>query len=251
MNSAPRKATMKAVILDMDGVLTQTATLHARAWQQLFDEYLAHRCRDTGEPFQPFDIETDYRTYLDGKPRYDGVQSFLESRGIELPWGDEWDSPNRETICGLGNRKNELFHELLDREGVAVFDDAVQQVQDWRDAGFKTAVITSSRNGRRVLGAADLLDLFDVTIDGNDLPRLNLRGKPAPDVFLHAAHELGVAPHEAVVIEDAIAGVEAGRSGGFALVVGVARNGNAAALHNAGADRVVSRLTEIDLMEER
>lgn len=237
----------RAVIVDMDGVLTQTARLHARAWQAMFQNYLAERQQRTGQAIQPFDISTDYRQYLDGKPRYEGVRSFLKSRGIEFPWGEENDPPDRETICGLGNRKNKLFHELLDREGAAVYDDAIRQLRHWRRK-LKTAVITSSRNGRRVLESAGLLEMFDVIIDGNDLQRLGLRGKPAPDVFLRAAEELDVRPGETVVIEDALAGVQAGRAGRFGLVVGVARDDNARALRAGGADRVVSDLTQIELV---
>jgi trehalose 6-phosphate phosphatase len=173
----------------------------------------------------PFDIERDYLRYVDGKPRHDGIRSFLEARGIDLPEGGADDPADRETVHGLGRRKNELFLELLEREGAQTFDDAVEQLRRWRGEGLATALITSSRNGRRILAAAGLDDLFDVTVDGNDAARLGIAGKPSPDIFLHAAGELGVEPARAVVLEDAISGVEAGRAGDFGLVVGVARNG--------------------------
>jgi len=228
--------TYRAVILDMDGVVTRTADVHARSWKEMFDAYLRER---EGAAFTPFDIDRDYRRYVDGKPRYDGVQSFLESRGIELPYGAPDDPPGRETVCGLGNTKNELFHEVLKRDGVAVYDDTVDRMTQWRRQGLKVALITSSRNCRDVLDAAGLQGWFDVTVDGNDAHRLGIEGKPAPDIFLYAAKELGIAPEEAVVVEDALSGVEAGRAGGFGLVVGVAREGAQEGLMEAGADCVV------------
>ncbi|MBW3543779.1 MAG: beta-phosphoglucomutase family hydrolase, partial [Planctomycetes bacterium] len=228
----------------MDGVITQTAVLHAQAWKQMFDRFLAARAERTGEKLAPFDADTDYRRYVDGKPRYDGVRSFLESHGIRLPEGDPDDPPDAETICGLGNRKNVLFHELL-REGIAVYEDTMEQVRRWKQQGFKLAVISSSRNATDVLTAAGVLEEFDVKIDGNDLNRLQLPGKPAPEMFLQAAADLGVPPARAIVVEDALSGVEAGRAGGFGLVVGVTRNGNGDALLRHGADVVVADLRDV------
>lgn len=237
-------ATFKAAILDMDGVITQTARVHARAWKEMFDEFLQRR-RAAGQPYEPFDIQRDYRQYVDGKPRYDGVRSFLASRGIELPLGREDDGPQQETVCGLGNRKNQVFLESLRRDGIAPYDDAVEQIGDWKRRGMGVAVISSSRNCEDILAAAGVLDLFDVKVDGNDLAPLGLKGKPAPDVFLHAAEQLGVAPPEALVVEDAISGIEAGCAGGFGLVVGVARKRDGSDLRDAGADRVVHDLREL------
>lgn len=234
----------KAVILDLDGVITQTAHLHAQAWKRMFDEYVQQRTEGEGD-HAPFSIDSDYPEYVDGKPRYDGVQSFLASRGIELPWGSPDDRPDEETVCGLGNRKNAHFHELLQERGVETYADAVEQARRWRRQGLKTAVITSSRNGRTLLEVAGLEDLFDARLDGIDAAELGLAGKPAPDVFLEAARQLSVTPQEAIVVEDAIAGVQAARAGGFAFVVGVTRNGDDDALREHGADIVVADLREI------
>jgi trehalose-phosphatase len=236
---------LKAVILDMDGVITQTAEVHAQAWKEMFDEYLQERAKQEGTTFTPFDIDHDYREYIDGKPRYDGVRSFLESRGIQLPMGELDDQPNRETIRGLGNRKNVVFREALRRGGVHVYEDTVQKIDHWKKRGLKLAVISSSRNCEAVLGAVDLLERFEVKVDGLDLAPLGLKGKPNPDIFLHAARELGVEPRETMVVEDAISGVEAGRRGKFGLVVGVARDRPKEELFEAGADVVVNSLLEI------
>jgi trehalose 6-phosphate phosphatase len=235
----------KAAILDMDGVITQTADVHARAWKEMFDAFLRERSAQDGVSRKPFDLESDYREYVDGKPRLDGVRSFLKSRGIELPVGDADDPPDHETCWGLGNRKNQLFQQLLRRDGVKAFEDAVEQIEVWEQAGWKLGVISSSRNCEAVMQGVELLEHFQVKVDGQDLERLKLPGKPAPDVFLHAARELGVVPSEAVVVEDAIAGVEAARAGNFGLVVGVARDGDPAELRRAGADVVVGNLREI------
>jgi trehalose-phosphatase len=239
---------IKAVILDLDGVITRTASLHARAWKQMFDAFLEGRPRGSGEDLSPFDSGHDYLKYVDGKPRFDGVRSFLAARGIDLPEGSPDDGPDRDTVRGIGARKNEIFLELLDREPIQVFDDAVEQIRHWRAQGLRTALITSSRNGRRIVEAAGLQDLFDVRLDGLDAERLGVAGKPAPDIFLRAARELGVEPAEAMVVEDAIAGVKAGRAGGFARVVGVARNGGDD-LREAGADVVVCDLRDVNVME--
>lgn len=246
MNQTP----WKAVILDMDGVITKTANVHARAWKSLFDEFFQLRTSRQGESHEPFEIERDYRRYVDGKSRNDGVRSFLESRGIQLPEGDAAEEPNWKTICGLGNHKNKIFHEFLQQGGVEAYEDALEQLGAWKHAGLKLAVISSSRNCEAVLRAVHLLTVFDVKVDGNDVAELGLNGKPAPDIFLRAARQLGVEPDEAMVIEDAIAGVEAGRQGGFAMVVGVARDREADAYWQAGADRVVHDLRELGAVEQ-
>jgi alpha,alpha-trehalase len=236
-------ADVEAVILDLDGVVTRTARVHARAWKQMFDAYLEGRAEATGQAFEAFTDE-DYKTYVDGKPRYEGVRSFLESRGIELPYGSPDDDPQQETTCGLGNRKNRLFHGLL-AEGVEVFDDAVEMIGRWRQRGLASAVVSSSKNCRAVLEAAGLEELFDARVDGVEAAELGLAGKPAPDTFLKAAEKLGVEPGRAAVFEDAVAGVEAGRAGDFARVIGVARTGDPDQLKQHGAEVVVRSLDEL------
>lgn len=236
---------LDAVLFDLDGVLTATARIHARCWKRMFDEYLRARAARRGEPFEPFDTERDYLPYVDGKPRYDGVQSFLASRGIELPWGDPSDTPNRETVCGLGNQKNLLFNEALAEERPEVYAGAVAYVCHLRDRGVKTAVVTASKNATAVLRAAGIEQLFDAQLDGVVAAELGLAGKPAPDTFLEAARRLAVEPGCAAVVEDAVSGVQAGRAGGFGLVIGVDRGGNAAALAANGADIVVRDVGEL------
>ncbi len=239
-----------AVLFDMDGVLTQTASIHAVAWKQLFDAFLERRSVATGEPFSPFDIETDYRRYVDGKPRYDGVEAFLRARGIDLPQGTNEDGPEVESIHGLGNRKDRYFMEHLERHGVQTFEAAVDLVRALRAQGVRTAVVTSSINCESVLREAGIADLFDVRVDGLDITRLGLRGKPAPDAFLEAARRMHIEPSRSVVVEDAIAGVEAGRAGGFALVIGVDHVGDSHRLREAGADVVVATLAQIHVATE-
>lgn len=236
------RARFDAVIFDLDGVITRTARQHARAWKRMFDEFLERRSGGEGGGFVPFDIDADYRRYVDGKPRYDGVLGFLRSRGIELPWGDPRDPPAAATVCGLGKRKNELFGAILDQEGAEVFDDAIGLVRALAGAGFRTAIVSSSRNCASILRSVGALDLFDVRVDGTHAEALRLHGKPAPDIFLAAAAALKVDPQRAVVVEDALAGVAAGRAGGFGLVVGVDRVGQADALRRHGADVVVRDL---------
>jgi len=231
-----------AVIFDLDGVITRTARVHAAAWKRLFDDFLRERAGRIGVPFQPFEVDTDYPRYVDGKPRFEGVASFLQSRGIALPWGEPDDNEDTATIYGLGNRKNRYFHEHLAHEGVEVFESSVRLLHALRRAGIKTALVSSSRNAAAVLEAARLVDLFDAQIDGVDLARLNLKGKPAPDLFLLAADRLGVAPARAIVVEDAVSGVEAGKAGRFRHVIGIDRHGHPEALRQAGADLVVSDL---------
>jgi beta-phosphoglucomutase family hydrolase len=234
-----------AVIFDLDGVVTHTAAVHARAWKQVFDEFLERRAANSGAEFQPFDIESDYARYVDGKPRYDGVRSFLAARGIDLPEGDPSDGPAEETVCGLGNRKNELYNSMIAEGGVVVFQDTVEQIESWRSLGLKTAIVSSSKNCAEVLKAAGLTDLFDVRVDGVVSAQLGLEGKPAPDIFLKAAELLGVQARRAAVFEDAVSGVQAGRAGGFGWVIGVDRVGAAEALLQNGADIVVSDLRQV------
>ena len=236
-----------AVIFDLDGVVTKTAEVHAAAWKQMFDEYLEQRGEREGRSYEPFDRTADYRRYVDGKPRYDGVKSFLESRSIDLPYGDPSDEAGEETICGLGNRKNELFNDLLEKDGAPVFQSTVDLIHTLRDNGLKTAVASSSKNCAAVLQAADLTHLFEAKVDGVDLAELGLDGKPAPDMFLEAARRLGVDPYRAIVVEDAIAGVEAGKRGNFACVVGVDREDETEALKQGGADVVVKDLAELQV----
>jgi beta-phosphoglucomutase family hydrolase len=242
---------IRALIFDMDGVITNTATAHAAAWKRLFDEFLHAHAARTGEPFEPFDIDSDYRRYVDGKPRYDGVRSFLEARGIELPWGDPADPPARETICGLGNRKNTYFLEHLRAYGAKAYPSTVALVREARARGAGTAAISASKNMSEVLRAAGVADLFDVTVDGVVADQLGLPGKPDPAVFQEAARRLHVDPSRAAVFEDALAGVEAGRRGGFGLVIGLDRAGHADALLAAGADLVVPDLAELELVDPR
>jgi beta-phosphoglucomutase family hydrolase len=238
-------STIQACLFDLDGVLTQTAKVHAAAWKEMFDTFLRTRAERRGEPFVPFDAVKDYDEYVDGKPRYDGVRSFLASRGIVLPEGDPSDPPNAETIAGLGNRKNELVLALIHRDGVEAYDGSVRYVHAVREAGLHRAVVSSSANCREVLAAAGIEDLFEVRIDGLVAEREHLKGKPAPDTFLAGAHALGVRPSQAAVFEDALAGVAAGRAGRFGFVVGVDRVGQAEALREHGADLVVSDLAEL------
>jgi beta-phosphoglucomutase family hydrolase len=236
---------VRACLFDLDGVLTQTAKVHAAAWKQMFDEYLEKRAGERGEQFVEFDPHHDYDEYVDGKPRYDGVRSFLESRHIELAQGSPSDPASAETIDGLGNRKNDLVQELIHRDGVQPYEGSVAYVKAAREAGLRRAVVSSSANCRDVLASAGMLDLFEEIVDGVVADRERLAGKPAPDTFLAAARRLGVQPTQAVVFEDALAGVEAGHAGGFGLVVGVDRVGQRDALRAHGADVVVDDLAEL------
>jgi trehalose 6-phosphate phosphatase len=235
-------ATYDAVLFDLDGVLTDTARIHAKAWKRMFDAYLLKRGAARNEKYQPFDSESDYLQYVDGKPRYDGVQSFLEARGIELPWGKVSDSPETETVCGLGNQKDLFVNEILEADGVFVFPGSRRWAEALRKAGKKLAVVSSSNNCQAVLRSAQIENLFDARVDGRTAAELSLPGKPAPDMFLEAARELGVEPRRTVVVEDAISGVQAGRAGSFGCVIGISRHGDADRLKTAGADLVVSDL---------
>lgn len=235
-----------AVLFDLDGVLTSTAKIHAASWKQMFDEFLA-RWAGGGQPGRtdPFDLHDDYLRYVDGKPRYNGVRSFLASRGIELPDGTSDDPPDAVTIHALGNRKDALVNEAIAAGRIEAYPESTAMVERVRALGLKTAVVSSSRHCKDVLRAAKLTPLFDAVVDGNLVEAEQLAGKPAPDTFLRAAQMLGVAAGRAVVIEDASAGVQAGHDGHFGLVIGIDRGGNRDALLRAGADRVVSNLGEL------
>jgi len=231
-----------AVLFDLDGVLTATASVHAAAWKRAFDAFLAEWTHCGLGPQAPFAIECDYVAYVDGKGREDGVRAFLASRGIRLPEGD---AAEAWSVNGIAHRKQAYVQEVLERDGVEAFPGSVRWVRELLQSGIRTAVVSSSANCAQVLQAARIDELFELTVDGNDVRRLGLRGKPAPDGFLEAARRLGVAPGRAVVVEDALAGVSAGRSGGFGLVVGVARAATHHDLHAAGADVVVDDLGDL------
>jgi beta-phosphoglucomutase family hydrolase len=231
----------RACLFDLDGVLTRTAAVHAAAWKEMFDDFLRKR---EGESFRPFD-DDDYDRYVDGRPREDGTRSFLESRGITLPEGSSGDAPGSPTVQGLASRKNDLVLAKLRERGVERYDGSVRYVRATRDAGLRTAVVSSSANTAEVLDSAGIADLFEARIDGLTAKERKLAGKPAPDMFLAGAEALGVPASQAVVFEDALAGVQAGRAGGFAFVVGVDRVGQAHALKEHGADIVVKDLEEL------
>jgi alpha,alpha-trehalase len=236
---------VEAVLFDMDGVITETAGVHAAAWRRVFDEYLERRARDRHEGLRPFDRDRDYRELVDGRPRYEGVESFLASRGIRLPHGSEADGPDAETVCGLGNRKNRYFHEWLDQHPVKTFPGALKLLDELGRAGVKTAVFSASRNAGAVLRSAGVTGLFDAIVAGEEAAALDLPGKPDPAMLREAAARLGVSPERAAVFEDATAGVEAAVRGGFGLVIGVNRGNNDEALRRAGAHIVVGHLSEI------
>ncbi len=235
---------VRACLFDLDGVLTDTASVHRKAWKATFDAYLKKRAARTGEEFVPFDVDTDYQRYVDGKKREDGVASFLASRNIELPQGNR-DEEDEETVLGLGNRKNELFQRTLQQDGAEVFEGSRRYLEAAQAAGFGIAVVSSSANTRAVLAAAGLDRFVQHRVDGVTLREEHLAGKPAPDSFLRAAQLLEVEPGRAAVYEDALAGVAAGRAGKFGVVVGVDRVGQADALRRAGADIVVTDLAEL------
>jgi beta-phosphoglucomutase family hydrolase len=233
-----------ACLFDLDGVLTRTAVVHARAWKETFDGFLTARAEQTGEPFVPFS-SGDYDRYVDGRPRLDGTRNFFRSRGIELPEGDPADPPDAATINGVSNRKNARVLELLAEGKIEVYDGSIEYVRRARQAGLRTAVVSSSANTAQVLESAGIADLFEARIDGLVAIERRLDGKPAPDTFLAGAEALGATPGQAAVFEDALAGVEAGRAGKFAVVVGVDRVGQADALEAHGADVVVQDLSEL------
>jgi beta-phosphoglucomutase family hydrolase len=234
-----------ACLFDMDGVVTKTAVVHAAAWKDMFDEFLREHAKTTGTEFVPFDPAADYDRYVDGKPRLDGTRSFLQARGIDLAEGKPDDPPGTPTIYGLSNRKNELVLARLASGGVEVYPGTVSYIRSAKSFGIKTAIVSSSANTKQVLDGVGLNELFDVRIDGVIATERGLAGKPAPDTYLAAAEELGVTPAQGAVFEDALAGVEAGRAGKFALVVGVDRVGQAGELRAHGADIVVQDLAEL------
>jgi trehalose 6-phosphate phosphatase len=240
---------IKAFIFDLDGVITDTASLHTAAWKRMFDEYLRERSKRYGVPFRPF-TKADYRRYVDGKPRFDGARDFLASRHIHLPQGTSKDPPDKETIWGLGRRKNGYYLELLRKKGPNVYQTSIDFLRLIRKSGIKTAIISSSKNASQVLRLAKVRRLFDVKVDGRDLETLGIPGKPDPAMFLEAAARLKAKPGESAVVEDALAGVEAGRRGGFGMVIGVARTQDSRELKKHGADATVADLKELKLAGE-
>jgi beta-phosphoglucomutase family hydrolase len=239
------RARFDGVLFDLDGVVTKTARIHACAWQTIFDRFLHEWTSRTGRQQAPFDPVADYARYVDGLPRPEGVARFLASRGIDLPPGDDTDPPDAQTLHGLGNQKNALLLDLLHRQGAEVFPTTVSLIRVLRAHGYRIAIVSSSTNCREILASAGLLELFDARVDGIDLAQHELRGKPAPDTFLEAARRLGVSPSRSAVVEDAVAGVEAGHAGGFQAVIGVDRLAQREALARAGASVVVEDLSEV------
>jgi trehalose 6-phosphate phosphatase len=240
---------LDAFIFDMDGVVTDTAGVHARCWKRVFDDFLRARSERTGEDLRLFE-EEDYLRYVDGKPRYDGVESFLSSRMISLERGSSSDPPGYDTVCALGNLKDHEFERVVNEEGVKLFESTIAFIRTLRSHGIRTALISSSRHAKTMLAAAGITVIFDAIVDGADAEALGLPGKPEPAIFLAAARQLAVDPSRSVVVEDALAGVEAGHRGGFCLVIGVDRSSQAAALRQHGADVVVSDLSDLELRPE-
>ncbi len=251
-SQAPRTTTrlglpegIRACLFDLDGVITQTAKVHDAAWTEMFDAFLRHRAEETGDRFVPFDPVDDYDTYVDGKPRADGTRSFLESRGIHLPEGTPDDPPDADTVQGLSARKNEIVLRRIKHDGVEAYEGSVRYLHAVKEQGLRRAVVSSSANCHDVLVAAGIDDLFEARVDGLTALRDHLAGKPAPDMFLAGAHALDVSADAAVVFEDALAGVAAGRAGKFGFVVGVDRVGQSAQLRDHGADVVVTDLAQL------
>jgi len=244
---APVMFNFDAVVFDLDGVITKTASIHSLAWKTMFDEYLRHRERTHGEPFREFTQADDYLPHVDGRPRYQGVTAFLKSRGINIPVGIPEDLPSKETICGLGNRKNEIFNRLVDASGVGLYDSSLKLIAELHTHGVRVGLATSSKNGDYVLKRAGILHLFETRVDGIVSARIALRGKPEPDIFIAACSNLGATPGRSIVIEDAVSGVQAGAKGKFALVIGIARDNNAPELKANGADVVVEDLDETNM----
>lgn len=247
MHKPRNKHHFTAVIFDLDGVVTDTAAVHSSAWKRMFDEYLQSYALKTDTPYKKFSHLEDYLPYVDGKPRYKGVESFLLSRGIYLPYGDPTDPPDRETICGLGNRKNQIFNQAVAGGAVKVFESTVVFIQQLRSNGIRVGVASSSKNCQTVLDSVGLLDLFETRVDGVVSAELGLKGKPEPDIFTTACDNLGVLYNQAVIVEDAVSGVQAGRNGGFGLVLGIAREDNSDKLKRNGADIVINDMREIDI----
>ena len=236
-----------AIIFDMDGVITKTAVVHSLAWKQMFDEYLHYREKEHAEHFREFTHADDYLSFVDGRPRYKGVEMFLKSRGITIPFGKPADVPKKETVCGLGNRKNEFFIKVLKEQGIGVYDSTINLIKELLKRGVKVGVATSSKNCVPILKRAGINTLFETHVDGVVSEELGLKGKPEPDIFLTACDKLGVKYHRTIVVEDAVSGVQAGSKGRFGLVIGVAREKNAHKLKTHGADFVVEDLSELSV----
>ena len=245
--STPLNLPFSTVIFDLDGVITKTALVHAAAWKEMFDGYLRLREERDGEPFREFTHEKDYLPYVDGKPRYDGVKSFLESRGIQIPFGDPQDAPDQETVCGLGNQKNTAFRHVLQEKGVEMYPSCVDLIRLLKKHDIRIGVASSSKNCQYILQAAGIEDLFETRVDGVVSAEMGLSGKPQPDIFITAAGNLGASPDQAIVVEDAVSGVQAGKNGQFGLVIGVARENNDQELLENGADVVVQSFDKIGL----
>jgi beta-phosphoglucomutase family hydrolase len=237
----------QAVIFDLDGVITKTALVHSTAWREMFNEYLKYRETKYGEPYREFTHVNDYLPFIDGKPRYQGVTSFLQSRGILLPYGDPLDSIENETICGLGNKKNYFFNKVLERDGAEVYDSTIDLIRELKKESIRIGVASSSKNCRKVLERTGLIGLFETLVDGEVSARLGLKGKPDPEIFIKASDDLGVSHKNTVIIEDAVSGVQAGKKGNFGLVIGIAREGNHDELRKNGADIVVEDLSELGM----
>jgi len=234
------------VIFDLDGVITKTAVVHASAWKEMFDEYMHIREQRDGEEFRAFTHEEDYLPYVDGRPRYKGVETFLKSRDIDIPFGDPIDEPGKETCCGLGNKKNLKFREILERDGVQVYEPAVALIKNLKENDVRVGCATSSKNGQFILEKCGMEDTFETRVDGIVSAELGLQGKPEPDIFVKAADNIGSKPDRSVVVEDAVSGVAAGQKGGFALTLGVARENNEKELEDNGADIVVTSFEGVD-----
>ena len=237
-----------AVVFDLDGVITKTAVTHFAAWKKTFDAFLRKREKEPGEPFVPF-TRKDYLDYVDGKPRYKGVDSFLKARGIALPWGKPGDAPGKETVCGVGNKKNNDFMEVLEKEGTEVYPSTLKLIHNLKKQGIKLGVASSSKNCLAVLKAVKLEDMFEARVDGVVSAEMGLQGKPEPDIFTTACQLMRVKPARSIVIEDAVSGVQAGSKGKFGLTLGIARDGNMETLRKNGADAVVEDLAEVNGVE--
>jgi beta-phosphoglucomutase family hydrolase len=244
-----KKFSFEAVIFDLDGVITKTALVHSAAWTRMFNDYLKYREKTYGESHREFEHEADYLPYVDGKPRYKGVADFLKSRGIDLPFGNPADAATEETVCGLGNRKNSYFNNIVDTEGVQVYESTVSLIKELKNNGIKVGVASSSANCKRVLEKTGLIDLFETRVDGEVSVILHLKGKPEPDIFTTASDNLGAKYSKSIVVEDAVSGVQAGKKGKFGLVLGLARENNSLELLSHGADVVFNDISEIGGIE--
>jgi alpha,alpha-trehalase len=238
---------VKAAIFDLDGVITQTASVHAEAWKEMFDQYNDHRKQNGQKPFPAFSIQKDYPKFIDGMPRYDGVANFMKNRAIDLPEGNPSDKPGMDTICSLGNLKNEIFLRKIENHGARIIEPNVRVAEKWKRSGLKTAIVSSSKNCRKILKSAGLEHLFEVRVDGVDSAERNLNGKPAPDIFLEAAEELGFYANESIIIEDSLAGIEAGKKGKFKYVIGIGHGEISEKMKEMGADKVVHNLEDLDI----